>query len=84
MCYEEQKVIVLGIGNNLGNHLIEFNYDIMQITKSVETSQRVHHIEKVKDDTFIIGYRNWIIEIRSKNNLSLLSKLELNWNQTII
>ena len=49
--YPEQKVVVLGIDNKL----VEFDLENMKIIKNVKTMNSVLHLEKVNDDTILIG-----------------------------
>ena len=51
LCYPEQKVVFLGINNNL----VELDLEKMEITMNVKTINYVYHIEKVNDETFLTG-----------------------------
>ena len=60
MYYPEQKVVVLGISNNL----VEFDFESMEITKNGDTkSYGVLHIEKFNDTTFLSGEELGYLEL---------------------
>ena len=52
--YQEQNVVVMGIENNLA----EFDFQKMKITNNFKTKDYVYCIEKVNDETFLIGGYN--------------------------
>ena len=49
--YPEQNIVVLGIKNNL----VEFNFEKMEITKSLRIKNAVIYIEKFNNDIFLIS-----------------------------
>ena len=73
--YPEQNVAVLGIDYNL----VEFDFEKMKITKNVKskTENFVQQIEKVNDDTFLVGELYGYIELINKKDLSCLSHLQV-------
>lgn len=63
LCYPDQKIVVLGINNNL----VYFNYESMKITFSFSTYNTVSHMVKVTEDIILIGEIKGNIELINKN-----------------
>ena len=64
--YPEKKNVIMGISYNL----IEFDYEQQKITKNVRTEDIVYHIEKVNDDSFLIGELFGHIELINRKDLT--------------
>ena len=73
MYYPEQKVVVLGINDNL----VEFYFEKMKIKKNLRTKKWVFYIEKVNDETFLTGEYFGNLKLINKKDLTSLSHLQL-------
>lgn len=58
----------MGISKNL----VKFDYEKMSITNTVKLPNDVFHIEKVNEDTFLVGEENRHIELINNNNFACL------------
>ena len=68
-----QKIVTLGISDNL----VEFDFEKMKFTKKTKTLSSVFHIEKVNDESFLVGEYNGYLELINKKDLTCLSILLL-------